>query len=257
MELACSLRVFGNAARLGDSCRKARRAGFFAVELDWPRVCREIPDKSRRVAMVKEALSDHQLSIAGVIAGEVTAERPDQLQLGVRDLTRVFEELKDIGAKTAVITGGPRSLENFNCLRDGLLNFLAPEAERCGLEVALANQVDTRVENRQDLLAVFTTAYPEHIGACIDVYNFHLAAVNAGDAIREMGKRIKLVRMSDLMGTVSVPLGQGEIEIKGLIRALRKVGYDGTIVVDHLSVRDEKIDKALEQACQYLHGIIS
>jgi len=244
-------------ARLSDSCRKAKRIGFQNVELDWERVCREFSDKTRRVTKVKTILLENDLNVAGVCAGNITAERADQLQLQTGDLVNAMESIKEIGGPLATVTGGHRTLENFNQLREGVGGNLAHEAERIEIDLALANQINTRIENRQDLLAFFTSPFSQRIGVCVDVYNFQLAAVNSGDVIREMAKRVKLVRMSDMMGTIPVAFGQGEIEIKGLIRALRKVGYDGTIVIDHLSGRDDEVEKTLEHAYRYMQGIIS
>jgi sugar phosphate isomerase/epimerase len=256
VELACSLNIF-SSLRLEESCRRARRAGFRSVEVDWDQVVRQMPAEDRRSDRIRDILLKNELTIASADVGRLTAERPDQLRLQVRSFTSALTAIRAVGVRLAVLTGGPRSLENFNCLREGLRETLAGEAGRIGLELAVANRVETRVEDRQDLLALFTAGFPANVGVCVDVYHCHLAAVNAGDVIREMGPRIKLFRMSDLMGPVAVPFGQGEIEIKGLIRSLRRVGYDGFLVVDHLPGREERADRELERAYGYLQGIIS
>jgi sugar phosphate isomerase/epimerase len=256
VELACSVRMFGSA-QVSESLKKIFRVGFRSVELDWEILCRQLPVENRRVAMVKEMVSDLDLNIAAVNVGNITAERDDQMRLQFLALEKTLEAVNGVGCKLAVIGGGPRTLENFNCVREGVLSTLAAVAGKNGLDLALANENDTRLENRQDFLAMFTAKFPPNIGVCIDVYHCHLAAVNAGDVIREMGPRIKLVRISDMMGTMSVLPGQGEIEIKGLVRTLRKVGYQGPVVVDHLPARDEKMEKVLEEAYAYLQNIIS
>lgn len=256
MELACSSRVF-DSLQMVECARKARRIGFRSIELDWDVLCRQMPTANRRVGAIREILAETGLTIAGAFAGSITAEREDQLRLQVREVVAAMEAIRDTGAKTVIVTGGARTLENFNCLRDGLQETLAVEAEKLGLEVAVANRAETRVENGQDLLALFSSPFSASIGVCLDVYQCHVAAVNAGDVIREMDMRIRLVRMSDLMGTVPVPFGQGEIEIKGLIRSLRRVSYDGYIVVDHLPRREEKVERELEQAYAYMQGIVS
>ncbi|MFA5863673.1 MAG: sugar phosphate isomerase/epimerase [Phycisphaerae bacterium] len=255
MELGCSLGMFGSV-KLSESCAKATRAGFRYVELDWERVCREYSVESRRAGVVREILSEYDVAVAGVNVGRITAERTDQLLLQVKEIEKFFESIREIGAKLVILAGGARTLENFNYLREGL-RTLADDAMVYGLDVAVANQIDTRLENGQDFEAVFRGLVSSNVGICADVYHCHLAAVNAEDIFRQMGNRIKLVRMGDLMGTVPVLPGQGEIEIKGLIRNLRKLKYEGNIVVDHLPGRDEKIDREVEQAYSYLQGIIS
>jgi sugar phosphate isomerase/epimerase len=256
VDLACSVRMFGSA-RLSESLQRISRVGFHGIELDWETVCRQLPVESRRVVAVKEMLSEYDLNVVGVNIGSITAERDDQLRLQFRSLEKNLQATKEIGGKLGIVTGGLRTLENFNCIREGILKTLSGVAEKNGLDLALANEVDTRLENRSDFLGMFTAQFPPNVGVCIDIYHCHLAAVNAGDMFREMGNRIKLVRISDLMGTVPVLPGQGEIEIKGLIRSLRKVGYNGHIVLDHLPAREDKIERELEQAFSYLQAIIS
>ncbi len=60
-----------------------------------------------------------------------------------------------------------------------------------------------------------------------------------------------------MMGRLPVMPGQGEIEIKALVRSLRVAKYDGAIVVDHLPMHDTKIERELNLAYVYLQGIIS
>ncbi len=256
MELACSVRMFGTA-RLAESLKKISRIGFRGVELDWEMICRQLPIESRRVSTVKEMMSEHDLRIAGVNAGNITAERDDQLRLQFRSIEKALQATRELDGNLTIVAGGPRTLENFNCMREGILNTLAGTAEKYGLDLAMANEAGTRLENRPDFLGMFTAKFPPNVGVCIDIYHCHLVAVNAGDLFREMGTRIKLVRLSDMMATVPVLPGQGEIEIKGLIRTLRKVGYNGYIVLDHLPARDEKIERELELAFAYLQAIIS
>lgn len=207
--------------------------------------------------MIKEMLSEYELRISGVSVGNITAERDDQLRLQFRTVEKALQAIREIGGNLAVMGGGPRTLENFNCMREGLLKSLADAAAKDGLDLALANEAGTRLENRPDFLGMFTAKFPPNVGVCIDVYHCHLVAVNAGDLIREMGTRIKLVRISDMMGTVPALPGQGEIDIKGLVRTLRKVGYTGHVVLDHLPAINEKVERELEQAFAYLQAIIS
>ena len=45
-----------------------------------------------------------------------------------------------------------------------------------------------------------------------------------------MTERIKLVRVSDMMATTEVPLGQGHVEFRALIRCLDDHNYQGQII---------------------------
>jgi sugar phosphate isomerase/epimerase len=254
VDLVCSLRLFKNSP-LTEVLPAVRRIGFRGVELDWETTRRQLSAKPSWPAYVKKMLENNDLDLYAVCLGALTAERDDQLHLQVRAMIGVLEAVKEMGARLVIVTGGPRTLENFNCFRQGLVT-LADAAVRYELEVAAGNELDTRLENPHDFRAFFTTGLPSNVGACLDVHYFHLAAVNMGDVVREQEGRIKLVRMSDMMGTLPVMPGQGEIEIRALVRTLRQAGFDGPVVLDHLHMRTEKPEREIEQAYRYLQNIV-
>jgi len=197
-----------------------------------------------------------ELKAASVRIGNFTAEREDQLHLQVHVISQMFHPILETGSKRIVLGSGPRTLENFNCFR-AALEILSKQAQPLGLEIIISNELDSRMETLQDFQALFVTKYTSNTGVCVDVHHCQLAAVNAGDLIREQGARIKLVRLCDMMGDIPVLPGQGEIEIKGLIRALRKVQYDDMVVLDYLPHRETKIERELEQAYHYLQQIVT
>jgi sugar phosphate isomerase/epimerase len=240
---------------LEEACEKIRKIGYRGVELDWEILSRQLAKDVHWYVTLGRQLERLELKAASMRVGKFTAEREDQQQLQVHVISQLFHPIQDLGCKRVVLTAGPRTLENFNCLREGL-ESLAEKAESFGLEIIVSNKLDTRMETLQDFQAMFVAKFPPNTGVCVDVHHCHLAAVNAGDLIREQGARVKLLRLCDMMGNIAVLPGQGEIEIKGLVRALRKAQYDDMIVVDHLPQREAKIEKEVQQAYQYLQEIV-
>jgi sugar phosphate isomerase/epimerase len=232
-----------------------RRIGFRGVELDGEEAIRQLPRSRSGFEMLRDALSDNELELTAVYMGAMTAEREDQMQLQVRAMSQYFESLSKLGAKNVIVIGGPRTLENYIYFRMGVMN-LGKESAKYGIGVAVANELDSRMENAHDFQALFTGEMPENIGVCLDVNQFHLATENMGNVAREQQGRIRLVRLSDMMGTLPVMPGQGEIELHPLVRTLRQAKFDGTVILDHLPQRDEKIEREVEQAYQYLQGIV-
>ncbi len=251
MKLACRTKVFG-ASGLEEILKKVSRIGFRAVELDIDHLRRQFCDRQDWPKAVFQLLESYEMKPAGVAVGAITAERTDQLKLQVSTIRRNIEVAKGIGAELAIITGGDRTLENYNCIVSGLHEL----SDSAGLTVVVSNQINSRIENRTDLIALFQPAFPGQIGLCIDVMHFHQAAINAGDAIREMGPRIKLFRIADMMGLTPVLLGQGEIEIKALLRGLRMAKYDGYVVIDNVPPH-QKIEKSLKHDYEYMMSVIS
>ncbi len=232
-----------------------RRIGFRGVELDGEDAIRQLPRSRMGFDMLKDVLDDNELVLTAVYMGAITAEREDQMQLQVKEISQYFETLKKLGAQNVIVVGGPRTLENYIYLRMGLIN-LGQEAAKFGIGIAVANELDSRLENAHDFQALFTGDMPKNVGACLDVNQFHLATENTGNVVREQQARIRLVRFSDMMGTLPVMLGQGEIELHPLVRTLRQAKFDGPVILDHLPQRDEKIEREVEQAYQYLQGIV-
>lgn len=242
-------------APLEESCEKIRKIGYRGVELDWEVLSRRLAKDIHWYVTLGRYLERLELKASSVRIGAFTAEREDQQELQVHVMSQLFEPIRELGGRRVVLTAGPRTLENFNCLREGL-TVLAEKAEACGLEIAVGNKLNTRMETLQDFQALFASKFPSNTGVCVDVHHCHLAAMNAGDLIREQGARVKLMRLCDMMGEIAVIPGQGEIEIKGLVRALRKANYDDMIVVDHLPQRESKIEKEVQQAYEYLQEIV-
>lgn len=77
-----------------------------------------------------------------------------------------------------------------------------------------------------------------NVGICIDSWNVWQTP-NLRDVIAQCGKRILVVQLSDWKTPRSTAdrysLGDGEIDLQSMIRAIRATGYDGPWVVEILS----------------------
>jgi len=255
VELACSVSSVG-VQPLPDALGLIAEAGYSAVELHWQQVQRQFPNPVTAGPLMAELLRDRRLKLCSLNAGTITAERDDQCQLQVRRLCECLPLAKQLAVPAINLTGGPRTLENFNALRQALPR-LAEEAAKLGLSVNVANEMDTRVENGNDLAAVFTGGLPDNVGIVLDMGQFHLASVNPADMIRQMQEWIRVVRIGDLMGTMEVQLGQGEVEIAALISTLRTHKYDGPIVYRTSLYDEEQPDRYIKHALRHLQPLLA
>jgi sugar phosphate isomerase/epimerase len=253
VEIGCSLKSLG--ARFAEGLLAASKAEISLVEIDWDQVERQVGPNGN-VARVAGYLKEYGLTAGAICAGSISAERPDQSLLQIKKLKAIFEKIKAIGTDLAVITGGARTLENFNVLAD-LLREVISDTDQIGMNIALANKLGSRVERRRDLLALFLAGRSRRAGLCLDTYNFHIAGVNPADIVADHIGRIRLVRISDAMGTVPVQIGKGEIDLKGLIDRLRQIDYDGPLMVDNLpaAAPDRRVQQLLE-AKSYLESLL-
>jgi sugar phosphate isomerase/epimerase len=74
-------------------------------------------------------------------------------------------------------------------------------------------------------------------GACVDTGWFGTQGYSAPQAIEELGDRVWHVHLKDVLA-VGEPhdtcrWGEGIVDIEGCVRALRAIGYEGVIAVEH------------------------
>ena len=68
----------------------------------------------------------------------------------------------------------------------------------------------------------------EVCGICFDFGHAHLAGYNMGDAIRMVGKRLRVTHVHDNHGVLDehLPVGEGTIDWDDVSNALKEIGYD-------------------------------
>lgn len=228
MELACSVSSAGRST-LPEALKMIRESGYRAVELDWHQIETQFPNISTAPQLLTELLEDYQLHLCSLNAGAITAQRDDQCQLQVQRLAECLKPAVQLRVPAVNVVGGPRTLENFNALRWSL-EALIQRGSQVGCGINLANEFDSRIENANDLAAVFTAPAAQNIGLVLDVGQFSAASVDCLDIIHKMTEQIKLVRVADVMATTEVPLGQGQVEFRALIRCLDDHNYQGHII---------------------------
>jgi sugar phosphate isomerase/epimerase len=93
-------------------------------------------------------------------------------------------------------------------------------------------------------------------GICVDTGHFHSAKVDTVGLIRRFAPRIYGVHLKDHVGTVSVGIGRGEIDLAAVIAALRAVDYRGDLTFE-LEVEDPaNLPRYTEEAYFYVSGLL-
>lgn len=94
------------------------------------------------------------------------------------------------------------------------------------------------------------------LGFCVDTGHFHSAQVDTPAFIRHFADRIYAVHFKDHLGTVSVGIGRGEIDLRKEVEALEAVGYQGGLTIE-LEVEDpENLPRYTEEAYLYVSGLL-
>ena len=94
------------------------------------------------------------------------------------------------------------------------------------------------------------------LGLCVDTGHFHSAGADQPALIRHFASRIYNVHLKDHLGTTSVGIGRGEVDLAAIVAALRGIGYDAGLTVE-LEVEDpENLPRYTQEAYIYLSGLL-
>ncbi len=109
---------------------------------------------------------------------------------------------------------------------------LLPVAEASGVRVWAANRSGSRLEQIEDLRRFVAMLRHPALRLRIDTGEFHAAAVNPRDVLAEFGDVTGAVVLSDWRGRDEVPIGQGRVNLSGIVADLLRADYDGWLVVN-------------------------
>jgi inosose dehydratase len=112
------------------------------------------------------------------------------------------------------------------------------------------------LQQAEDFDRILEAIPDPRLGVCVDTGHFHSAGVDNLAFIRCHARRLYSVHLKDHRGAVSVGIGRGEIDLAGIVAALREVGYDRGLTVE-LEVEDpQNLPQYTQEAYVYLSGIL-
>ncbi len=194
-----------------------------------------------QIAEVKRMLDDNGLILAGTGATYLTKE-------DMGEIRQRFEFNKALGSPLIVI--GP-TLETL------------PLIEKCvkeyDIKVAVHNHgpSDKHFPTPQSALAAIK-GMDRRVGLCMDIGHTMRSGVNPVEAAKLAGPRLldlhtKDVRMVDGKW-VSADCGDGDIDLPGLFRQLKKQGFNGSSNLEY-EVAGPGQDLGIQRSMSYLRGI--
>jgi inosose dehydratase len=128
------------------------------------------------------------------------------------------------------------------------LRILTADAVHRGLSVSLHPHVGTAVEDRDSVLRLLGVS---DIPLCLDTGHLLIGGMDPLELVSEAADRIAHVHLKDVRSAVArtvaagdtsylgavraglyTPLGDGDIDLPGIVQALRRAGYDGWYVLE-------------------------
>jgi inosose dehydratase len=192
---------------------------------------------------------------------------PERHETGLQEVVKVAELLAEVGAKLIVLADtmsrarmavAGRVDEKRDGLTDrqweGAAKILQRTAAACkqrGLQVSFHHHAGTYVETPREVERLFTLTDPELVGLCLDTGHYFYGGGDPVDVVRKYGSRICHLHFKDVQSGVLEAvrregvdfleavrrgvfseLGEGAVNLPGVIQELQACAYDGWAVVE-------------------------
>ncbi|MGH2762270.1 MAG: sugar phosphate isomerase/epimerase family protein [Thermoleophilaceae bacterium] len=204
-------------------------AGYEGVEVFDGNLAELADDPGR----LRAALDEHGLSLIGVYSG-ANLVYPEILPEELWRIRKACEWAAELGAEHLVVGGGAQRTEppadsDYDRLAAGL-DEVARIAAGHGLVASFHPHLSTIVESPEQIERVFSRS---GIHFCPDTGHLQAAGGDPVELVRTYRERIAYVHIKDLDASGGfVPLGQGVLDVAGVLAALRDSGFDGWLTVE-------------------------
>ena len=161
----------------------------------------------------------------------------------------------ELGCDRLVQTGGPRREGGLEQTIDGLQKLLTLIRE-LPIRVCLEPHAGSQILYTEEYEAIFARLDTPMFGITVDTGHFHTAGVDWKALIRKYPEKIYNVHLKDHIGPQSVAIGQGEVDLPGLVETLKEVGYRGPLALE-LEVEDpENLHRCIHEAYGYMTRLL-
>ena len=172
------------------------------------------------------------------------------------DIKLLFDVAQAMGSPVVVITGGKRQNRGMEATVAGIQE-LDSLISHIPVKLAIEPHYHSQIRDGKDYDDIFSQVQSKRIGITIDTGNFHAIGVDWKALIRRYSDRIFNIHVKDNIGMQGVPLGQGDVDLKGLVEELHAIDYEGALSIE-LEVEDyENVPRYCSEALAYLKKLIA
>ena len=246
-------------------------AGFDTMEMEI--VAGEYQDYENNWEGITQRANELNLEIVSIMAVtyDIFSLDKEKSEKAIEDFNRICEMTASIGAKmitncfylppemvpaerTSYYHGGPSiSVDvpegfKWSDLRDYVISQLRKSsaiASKNGLTFAMEMRAGDFISSVDGTIGIFKDTGLENIGMVYDVAHAHAISEYLDLGIYKLGDYLKLVHLSDNDGSrpYHYQPGKGNIDFKNIINTLKRVDYNGYVVIDISG-----IDNIMEEA---------
>lgn len=239
-------RTFGD---MGRAIADIGAAGYEGIEL----FDGNLLDYETKTVELRERLSDAGLSLVAVYSG-ANFIFPEILQEELWRIRKAADLASHFGAKHLVIGGGAKrttgaTQEDYGRLAEGLNRVVEIARER-GLDAHYHPHLTTMAETPEQIQKVFSLS---DVQFCPDTAHLAAAGGRPEELILNHADRISYVHLKDFRSDpfAFLPLGDGELGMEKILRALVTINYSGWLLVELDSYDNPKA--GAEKSLRYLN----
>jgi L-ribulose-5-phosphate 3-epimerase len=247
--------VLQQAKALGYDCVELTVEAHGLISLDTTRA------QAEEVRRAADAAEVELLTLASGLAWGVPPTHPDAKvrDQAVTNCTKMLEIAGWLGAKTLLHLPGmvsavfatefkPQPYEQVYGWAREAIQRLLPTAERLGVTIGVENVWNRFLQSPLEMRSFIDSFGSAFVGSYFDVGNVMLTG-HPEDWIGVLGKRIAAVHFKDFRVAVGnldgfVDLLSGDVNFRGVMQALRQIGYSGPITAEIVPGRLGAAEKA-------------
>jgi len=168
---------------------------------------------------------------------------------------QLFEVAIKMESPLVVITGRQRTDSGLEPTIAGI-KALLPLIEHKPVRLALEPHFGSQIQFLEDYEAIFAQIESSRVGITLDSGHFHAAGVDWKKLIHRYPERIYNFHVKDHVGKQSVPLGTGEIDLRGYIEELHAIKYEGALAVELEVIDLDNLPRYCSEAFLYLRDLV-
>jgi inosose dehydratase len=207
-----------------------------------------------RPAELKALLQQHRLTMAVLSSGNLRLDPAFEAEDFAMHMKHA-EFVKAIGGENIQIidqfpkgkTLGPADFTRMG----GLLTELGRKTAAMGVPLVYHNHMGSMSERPEGTAAIMKASDPKYVRLLLDVAHYKQGGGDPVQAISQYRDRISVMHIKDVVSPAPatdgsparpykfVELGRGNVDLKGVVAALEKIGFDGWAIVELDAVTDK------------------
>jgi D-psicose/D-tagatose/L-ribulose 3-epimerase len=191
-------------------------------------------------AEVKAILDDHGLTVLSLTPEDVDLPHPDaEVRAEAVDYyLRLLDFAAEVGAPMVGCHGAVGRIRPVTTYEQEYVNYvvgvqrIAEQAQELGLQLAIEvlNRYESHLLNTaEEALRFVEEVGVPNVGLLLDAYHMNIEEADLAGAIRTAGEHLILFHAAD---SNRQAVGRGHTDFPGVMRALKDIGYDGSIIIE-------------------------